>query len=190
MTKPFAKRHSADQREPASAIEIVDGGNRLLGAFTTDITHRQGLYHRAVVVLAYGPGQALYLRKRLEKATPPHTRVSWPGRWDFPAAGHVRRGEAAEEAALRRMYETCGLRLNRLRLRETLPPSRHEVNEFLSLYSAGVLDSEAFERTPDPERGMLVDPDELAYLADQFREMLTPRLTRFWELGLLYPTGL
>ncbi|MBG0776528.1 MAG: NUDIX domain-containing protein [Desulfovibrionaceae bacterium] len=141
--------------------------------------HRQGLGHRAVIVLLYDARGRLYLRKR-----GPGRRL-FPGRWDVSAAGHVRVGESREEAAHRHLERDLGVRASRLTLRMAVPASTATGNEFVTLYAA--VRVREVPASAASEDGMFVDRDELAYLAEQCRDLLTPALVHCWETGLVFP---
>jgi len=161
-------------------VEIVDPRNRPLAVLPLPEAHRQGLMHRAVLVLVFNHEKKVYLQKRSKR------KMLYPGCWDLSATGHVQQGESCEDAAIRELREELQLSVPSLKLKQELPASADTGYEFISLFTAGrVL------QTPQPnpeelETGYFFDPDELALLVEQFRELLTPGLVYFFERGLIF----
>ncbi len=142
---------------------------------------RQSLRHRVVLVLAHNQEGKLFLQKRAA------TKQLFPGRWDLSATGRVRAGESCEDAAIRELREELGLEVEQLALLGETPGQPSTQHTFISLYSTGPLRARP---RPDPlelQGGMYVDRHELAFLAEQYRDMLTPALVYFWELDMLFP---
>ncbi len=79
------------------------------GTFTNQVasrdqSHRDGLWHRAVVVFVVDPGnRRVLLQKRSQQ------KKTWPGLWDVTSGGHVDAGEFGYQAALREAKEEIGL---------------------------------------------------------------------------------
>jgi isopentenyl-diphosphate delta-isomerase len=167
--------------EPAQElVDVVDANDRPLMVMPLREAHRQGLFHRAAMVLVYDLSGRLYLQKRA-----PHKNL-YPGRFDLSATGHVRAGEAREEAAARELYEELGLLAKTLTPVDAAQASRETAYEFVTVFSAG--------RLPDPPRpnpgelagGMFVDKAELAALVRDYRDCLTPAVVHFFEKGTLF----
>ena len=136
-------------------VDIVDAHDRPLMVMPLSEAHRQGLFHRSVMVLVYGPDGRLYLQKRGPQ------KNLYPGRFDLSATGHVQAGEAREEAAARELFEELGLTASSLARIDAIPASRETAFEFVTLYSAGRA-SEAPRPNPDEVAGgMFVDEAEL-----------------------------
>ena len=69
--------------------------------------HKEGLYHKAVVVfIINSKGQVLLQRRS------PNKRM-WPNLWDVTAGGHVSSGEFGFQAIIRECKEELGIELNK-----------------------------------------------------------------------------
>ena len=69
--------------------------------------HKEGLYHKAVVVfIINSKGQVLLQRRS------PNKRM-WPNMWDVTAGGHVSSGEFGFQAIIRECKEELGIELNK-----------------------------------------------------------------------------
>lgn len=151
-------------------VEITDHKDRPLAVMPAAEAHRQMLRHRVVLVALHDARGRVYLQRRGR-----HKRIH-PGRWDLSAAGHVRPGEAREEAALRELREELGVTVARLVRRAELPATPDTAFAHVTLFSA---DLGGETPRPNPEEvddGMFVDADELHALLEDFRELLTPAL--------------
>lgn len=165
----------------AELVEVVDAANRPLCVMPLDEVHRQGLYHRSVLVLVHDPLGRLYLQRRSR------AKSVYPGRYDLSATGHVKAGEAVADAARRELFEELAVRPERLVERGRVAASRETAFEFVTLFSAGVVHDAI---RPDPvelDGGLFVDRDELACLVADFRELLTPGVVYFFEINALFP---
>ncbi|MBT8763415.1 NUDIX domain-containing protein [Desulfohalobiaceae bacterium Ax17] len=162
-------------------IEVVDENNNPIAVLSRNEVHRQGLFHRSVLVLVYNQEGKVFLQKRHRN------KNLYPGRWDLSATGHVKAGEAAEDAALRELKEEVGIVPRQLKLIHTLKGTKETHNEFVYLFSAGkILDTPC----PDPsevEYGQFVDAEELSTMVKEFPELLTPGVVYFWQKGLIFP---
>lgn len=164
-------------------VDIVDARDRPLLVMPLSEAHRQGLFHRSVMVLVYDPDGRLYLQKRGPQ------KSLYPGRFDLSATGHVRAGEAREEAAARELFEELGLPAPTLTLLDAVPASRETAFEFVTLFSAGRT-SEAPRPSPDEVAGgMFVDEAELSALVRDYRDWLTPAVVHFFEKRTLFPNS-
>ncbi|QLA16080.1 NUDIX hydrolase [Desulfolutivibrio sulfoxidireducens] len=162
-------------------VEYLDARDRPLGIMPLSEVHRQSLFHRSVLILVYNPQGKVYLQKRAA------SKAVYPGRYDVSASGHVKAGESRLEAAIRELDEELGIAADTLRLVENAPASPMTGYEFVTLYTAGK--TRAAPR-PNPEEvsdGLFVDHAELAYMADRFRELLTPGLVHFFERNAIFP---
>jgi len=173
------------RNEPAQEmVDVVDAANRLLMVMPLAEVHRQSLCHRSVLILVYDPQGRLYLQKRGPQ------KSLYPGRFDLSATGHVRAGEALADAAARELHEELGITAPSLKLLDTAPATRETAYEFVTLFSIG--------RTGDPPRpnpdevagGMFADATELAALARDYRDWLTPAVVYFFEKKALFPSAL
>jgi len=174
------RQHKQPQESP-ELIEIVDASDTPLGVMPLDEAHRQALPHRSVLVLVFDAAGRIYLQRRCR------AKALYPGRWDLSATGHVQAGESRQDAAMRELEEELRVRASKLTLLAEVPASLETNWEFVSLYSAsGILG----EPSPNPDEvmdGMYVDRDELAAMAENFREMLTPALVGVYEGGFIFP---
>lgn len=74
---------------------------------TREICHKEGLWHKAVVVfIINSKGQVLLQRRS------PNKRM-WPNTWDVTAGGHVLAGEFGFQAIIREAQEELGIILNK-----------------------------------------------------------------------------
>lgn len=163
---------------------MVDAQDRPLAVAPLGEVHRQRLFHRSVLVLVYNSEGKVYLQKRHRG------KQLYPRRLDISATGHVQAGESREDAAMRELHEELGLRVDGLKLWKSLPASAETAYEFVTLFSAGKVDQEPRPCPEELEGGMFVDANELAYLVEQYRDMLTPGLVHFWETGVIFPNKL
>jgi isopentenyldiphosphate isomerase len=84
-------------------IIIVNDKDEPVGEASMQEAHDEGLIHRVVWVIAEDEAGKVLLQKRGPNV------VTYPGRWDFSAAGHVDAGEDYDAAAYREMEEELGL---------------------------------------------------------------------------------
>jgi len=177
----MAKKNKPDKT--VEMVDIVDARDRPLLVLPLAEAHRQGLFHRSVMVLVYDAAGRLYLQKRSPQ------KSLYPGRFDLSATGHVRAGEAREEAAARELFEELGLSAPSLAQLDAVPASRETAFEFVTLFSAGRT-SEAPKPSPDElAGGMFVDEGELAALVRDYRDWLTPAVVHFFEKRTLFPNS-
>ena len=164
-------------------VDIVDARDRALLVMPLSEAHRQGLFHRSVMVLVYGLDGRLYLQKRGPQ------KSLYPGRFDLSATGHVQAGEAREEAAARELFEELGLTAPALVRLDAIPATRETAFEFVTLFSAGRT-SETPRPNPDEVAGgMFVDEAELTALVRDYRDWLTPAVVHFFEKRVLFPNS-
>ncbi|MDY7001884.1 MAG: NUDIX domain-containing protein [Thermodesulfobacteriota bacterium] len=173
----FPLRHD----KALESVEIVDKQNRPLCVLPFSEVRRQSLCHRAVLVLVFNPGNKVYLQKRSPQ------KELYPGRLDLSITGHVRVGESREEAAVRALREELGIYADGIDpLVEVWagPQTGLGFVTFFPLDCRGrAINFEAW----GADRGLFVDKGELDYLAENFREMLTPSLVYFWKKNLIFP---
>lgn len=163
------------QSQEAEMVEVVDREGKPLAVLSATEAHRQSLPHRAVLALLFEQGCRLALTRRsLSEAL-------YPGRWELPARGHIRPGEAASDAA-RRLAE--------LRFPQGLGP----LTPHASLKAGEDTGFEALKvfRCPlhsdgDDEDLLLVSREELSALADEHRELFAPWVVFALKEGVLFP---
>ena len=166
---------------PAEYIEIVDSENRPLGVMSRTDAHRQGLYHRSVLVLAYDQQYRLIIQKRHG------SKELYPGRWDLSATGHILAGESALEAAYRELEEEMGITASTMRHIITINGREDTNYEFVYLFSAG---RTAVPPRPNPlevEDISFTDRNDMETLVHEFPNILCPGLVYFWRRQLLFP---
>ena len=74
---------------------------------TREQCHKQGLWHKAVVVFIINSKKQVLLQRRS-----PNKKM-WPNMWDITAGGHVLAGEFGFESIIREAKEELGLDLNK-----------------------------------------------------------------------------
>ncbi len=174
--------------DPTELLEVFDAAARPTGiAKARAAVHRDGDWHLAFfcwIVRANGDRLELVLQKRAA-----HKDV-WPGRFDASAAGHVRFGESAAEAA-REIEEELGLRVS---YAELTPVMRHREEH---VHENGLVDREIHDvhlwrcdvplddYRPGPEvSGVVSVPlDEVVALAKRERASLAATLVTFDAVG-------
>ncbi len=84
-------------------LDVVDGGDMVVGSATIEECLRKGILHRAVAVLVVRSDGDLVLQQRSK-------RDMWqPGMWTLSTTGHVKMGEGYAAAAARELKEELGL---------------------------------------------------------------------------------
>lgn len=85
-------------------IDILnDNGVRTGEILSRDETHRQGLWHRAVIAAIISSDNKILMQQRSE------TKDKFPGLWDLSVAAHVISGEDAVSTLVRELNEEIGL---------------------------------------------------------------------------------
>lgn len=74
---------------------------------TREKCHKEGLWHKAVVVFIINSKGQVLLQKRSAN------KKMWPNMWDITAGGHVLAGEFGFQAILRECKEELGIELNK-----------------------------------------------------------------------------
>ena len=74
---------------------------------TREKCHREGLWHKAVVVFIINSKGQVLLQKRSAN------KKMWPNTWDVTAGGHVLAGEFGFQSILRECEEELGIKLNK-----------------------------------------------------------------------------
>ncbi|WP_428558972.1 MAG: NUDIX hydrolase [Solidesulfovibrio sp. DCME] len=162
-------------------VDIVDATDRPLLVMPLAEAHRQGLFHRSVMVLVFNDQGKLYLQKRGPQ------KSLYPNRFDLSATGHVRAGESRQEAAARELQEELGLTAPSLAWLDAVPASEETAYEFVTLFTAGRLGRPPRPNPNEVAGGVFVDAAELAALVRDYRDLLTPAVIRFSERKVLFP---
>ncbi|MGC4073121.1 MAG: NUDIX domain-containing protein [Nibricoccus sp.] len=98
-------RQTGPAQRGDEVFDVVDADDVVIGQATRREVHAKGLWHRAVHVLVFEPGNArkVFLQKRsMAKDTA-------PGCWDSSCSGHLDSGEDYAGAAVRELSEEIGL---------------------------------------------------------------------------------
>lgn len=74
---------------------------------TREKCHKEGLWHKAVVVFIINSKGQVLLQKRSAN------KKMWPNMWDITAGGHVLTGEFGFEAIIREAKEELGINLSK-----------------------------------------------------------------------------
>lgn len=87
-------------------IDVLDQNGIKTGkVLTRSEIHKQGLWHRIIVVaIIDNQGQLLMQQRSDNKDTN-------SGKWDISTAGHVSAGQTSEEAAIREIFEEVGMEI-------------------------------------------------------------------------------
>jgi len=110
-------------------LAVVNEQDEVTGEERRDVIHRDGLWHRAVHILALNKKGEVFLQKRSR------LKDVCPGLWDSSAAGHVDAGEGYEACAVRELGEELGLHEHEVREVGKLPASANTGWEFVRLYA-------------------------------------------------------
>ena len=117
---------------PDEMVDLVDEHDIVIGTASIGSCLEKGLLHRAVAVLVVRGNGEFLLQQRSK-------RDMWhPGLWTLSSTGHVKAGEAYDQAALRELREELGIvaRLTKLG-KHLLPPIRSgglTEREWVTLY--------------------------------------------------------
>ena len=93
-------------------FDVLDENGNYTGKVETrEKCHKEGFWHKAVVVfIINSKGQVLLQKRSVSKKM-------WPNMWDMTAGGHVLSGEFGFEAILREAKEELGIELEEKDLR-------------------------------------------------------------------------
>ncbi len=172
----FVSQEKNAHSEDAQPVEIVDDRGRLLAVVSAGEAHRQSLPHRSVLVLFVDREQKVLLAKR------PKDAPVFPSRWDLPARGHLQPGEAHFDAARRLADSLFPAQGGLPAFQARLSPTERSDFEALAVYRYPV----GFKNDPSERNILAVSHEELAVLAADFRELLTPAVVQAFEAGILF----
>jgi len=110
-------------------LSVVNDQDEVIGEERRDVIHRDGLWHRAVHILALNKKGDVFLQKRSA------LKDVCPGLWDSSAAGHVDAGESYEDCAVRELGEELGLYEHVVKEVGQLPAAENTGYEFVKLYA-------------------------------------------------------
>ena len=89
-------------------FDILDEKGNYTGKIETrKKCHKEGLYHKAVVVFIMNSKGQVLLQKRSAN------KRMWPNMWDVTAGGHVLTGEFGFQAIIRECQEELGIELDK-----------------------------------------------------------------------------
>ena len=111
-------------------IEVVDDFDEPVLVVSAFEARRQKLRRRVILVLLHDTSGKLYLQRRGKQKT------TYPGLWDVSASGHVRAGEAREDAARRELYEELGVKASGMAYLTAYATSPEHGNTFVTLFHA------------------------------------------------------
>lgn len=94
--------------------ELDENGNKTGKIVTRTQIHKQGLWHRIIVVSIIDKNGHLLMQQRS------HNKDSNPSKWDVSVAGHVSSGQTSIETALREVSEELGIVINEEELKYIL----------------------------------------------------------------------
>lgn len=86
---------------------LNEKGNFIGKVESREICHKEGLWHKAVVVFIINSNGQVLLQRRS-----PNKRM-WPNTWDVTAGGHVLAGEFGFQAIIREAKEELGIQLSK-----------------------------------------------------------------------------
>lgn len=162
-------------------LEVMDKTNKPLAILPRLEVHRQGLFHRSVIALAYDSNYRLLLQKRTIN------RTIYPGRWDLSATGHAAPGESTFESAMRELNEEVGIVPPALKLLTVIKASSNTNFEFVYLYSAGRRIGVPIPNPAEVDDIIFITKDDLGSMVREFPDILTPGLVYLWERDFLFP---
>ena len=154
---------------PRELVDLVNEHDAMTGTASIGDCLEKGLLHRAVAVLVVRSNGEFLLQQRSK-------RDMWhPGLWTLSSTGHVKAGEAYDEAAARELREELGISARLARLgKHLLPPIQSgglTEREWVTLYLA---------RTDEP---CSIDGEEV----EAVKEVAASQLRRLFNDGSLTP---
>lgn len=88
-------------------FDVLDKNGLFTGKIASrSICHKEGLWHRAVVVFIINSKSQILLQQRSSN------KRMWPNLWDVSAGGHVLTGEFGFQAVIREAKEEIGIDIN------------------------------------------------------------------------------
>jgi len=85
--------------------ELDDNGEFTGKTIGRDLAHKNGNYHRAVVLYLVNSRKQVLLQRRS------FSKKKWPGYWDVTSGGHVDAGELGLMSAIRELEEELGIKV-------------------------------------------------------------------------------
>lgn len=161
-------------------LEVVDDFDEPLLIVSAFEARRQKLRRRVVLVLLHDQNGRLYLQRRGQQ------KSSYPGLWDVSASGHVRAGEAREDAARRELYEELGVRASGMARLAAYTTNPEHGNTHVTLFHATAPSANPAPDNREVEDIIAVEEHELAAMVRDFNERLTPALLWVFSHGYAF----
>lgn len=154
-------------------VDIVNEADEVVGNATKDEAHHKKLPHRVVAVYLFDGQGRLLLQEHLK----------WNGALDHSIGGHVKAGEAYEEAAAREAEEELGVELN---LKELATfPTKDGFNHMFRVYEAQIPPGWVFSPSDEVQRLEPIMPEEVSRLMverpDKFTQGFRCTFLRYQE---------
>ncbi len=160
--------------------EVVDEHDEPVLVVSALEARRQKLRRRVILVLLHDAQGRLYLQRRGKQ------KSAYPGLWDVSASGHVRAGEAREDAARRELYEELGVRASGMAPLASYATTPEYGNTQVTLFHAT---APAARPAPDNKEVidvLAVEEHELDAMVRNFGDGLTPALLWVFRHGYAF----
>ena len=161
-------------------IEVVDDFDKPVLVVSAFEARRQKLRRRVILVLLHDSDGRLYLQRRGKQKT------AYPGLWDVSASGHVRAGEAREDAARRELYEELGVKASGMAYLAAYATNPEHGNTHVTLFHATAPAARPAPDNKEVEDILAVEEHELAAMVRDFGERLTPALLWVFKHGFAF----
>lgn len=162
-------------KNTASLLEVVDEHNTPLCVMAAKDALRLRLRHRAVALLIRDSAGRALLTFRAGRG------------WGFSSFAIVSAGQAFETQARSMLREDWREKDGRLWPLGICPPCPESRQAFVALFEARLPAALAAQKALDPERGMLLDYDELKGLRAHFDDLLSPFMRVAVQGGYVRP---
>lgn len=160
--------------------EVVDELDEPVLVVSALEARRQKLLRRVVLVLLHDATGRLYLQRRSKQKNP------YPGLWDVSASGHVRAGEAREDAARRELYEELGVRASGMSTLTSYATTPERGNTIVTVFHATAPVARPSPDNNEVEDILAVEEHELAAMVQDFSSGLTPALLWVFRHGYAF----
>lgn len=174
LAKPFPVKPLFEEG-PEELVEVVDEQDRPVLVVPALEARLRKLRRRVVLVLLHDKAGRLYLQRRSAR------KIAYPGRWDVSASGHVRAGEAREDAARRELSEELGVKASGMAWLTAYTTRPEHGNTQVTVFHATAPAASPAPDNAEVDEVICVDKHELDTLLNNFSEALTPAL--IWVAG-------
>ena len=171
---------SLSQESPDEMVEVVDEFDQPVLVVPAMDARLQKLRRRVILVLLHDNCGRLYLQKRSK------IKLTYPERWDVSASGHVKAGEAKEDAARRELAEELGVKASGMAMLAAYNTKPDSGNTQVTLFHATAPAARPAPDNNEVEEILLVEEDELGTLVRDFSENLTPALAWVFKHGYAF----